>query len=128
MALKDLEGRRTGRPRGAKTTPRWVRDARWVNDNLDNVNAKAPTPLAARLLALGRKRPDKFASCLATLEAKAARQTRRGREARYAGLRNAGRAPKCIRALFIDTSYLMSKLQHDGIDRISNLPDDSYIV
>jgi len=40
MALKDLEGKRTGRPRGAKTTAK--RDILWTYCNLGKVDAKPP--------------------------------------------------------------------------------------
>lgn len=69
MALKDLIGKRTGRPPGAKSAAPWVRTARWAARNLDTPEAVPPSPLAGRLLALGRKQPDRLAVCLARLEA-----------------------------------------------------------
>lgn len=72
MGIEHLEGKRTGRPRGSKSSP-WLRDARWAYRNLDNQDAKPPSALSGRLLQLGRKHPDRFAACLARLEAQAIR-------------------------------------------------------
>lgn len=69
MALKDLQLKRSGRPKGSKTSPLWVRAARWACENLDNPDAVAPSPLACQLLAFGRKNPHKLAICLAQLDA-----------------------------------------------------------
>src|SRR4051812_10794613 len=69
MGLQDLVGKRSGRPRGSKTTPAWIRAARWAFDNLDNPDSVAPSRLAERLLALGRKHPDRLIVCLARLDA-----------------------------------------------------------
>jgi hypothetical protein len=67
MGVEHLQGRRTGRPRGSKTTPPWVRDARWVYRNLDSPDAVPPSPLAGLLLTLGREHPDRLAVCLARM-------------------------------------------------------------
>ena len=69
MGIEHLLGKRTGRPRGTKSTPAGLRDARWVNRNLGREGVIPPTPLAERLLALAREAPDRFAVCLATMEA-----------------------------------------------------------
>src|SRR5260221_14723874 len=69
MGLKDVEGKRTGRPRGSKSRPPWIRAARWAIKNLDNPDAVPPTPLARRLVALGREQPESLVICLATLDA-----------------------------------------------------------
>ena len=60
-----------GRPHstaGARNRPRWQRDVRWVYRNLGNADAKPPSELAKRLLALAREHPDRFVACLAKLE------------------------------------------------------------
>lgn len=69
MGIQHLTGKRTGRPRGTKNTPPWVRDARWAYQNLGNLDAAPPSPLAGRLLDLGREQPDRLAVCLAAIDA-----------------------------------------------------------
>ena len=69
MGLEHLEGKRTGRPRGSKSTPPWVKAVRWASKNLDNPHAVPPSALAGRLLALGREHPDRLVACLANLYA-----------------------------------------------------------
>ena len=67
MGLQHLEGKRTGRPRGSKTSPPLDRDVRWAYRNLGTSDAVPPSPLAGALLTLGREYPDRFAACLAAL-------------------------------------------------------------
>jgi hypothetical protein len=68
MGVDHLQGRRTGRPRGAKTTPPYIRAARWAYENLDVADAVPQSALAARLLAFWRKRPDRLVVYMATLD------------------------------------------------------------
>jgi hypothetical protein len=68
MGVDHLQGKRTGRPRGAKTTPPYIRAARWAYENLDVADAVPPSPLAARLIAFWRKRPDRLVVYMATLD------------------------------------------------------------
>jgi hypothetical protein len=82
MSVEHLEGKRTGRPRGSKSSPLWLRAARWALRNLDSPDAVPPSALARRLVALGRKRPDRLVLCLDTLEA--ARQKRAASRVRAA--------------------------------------------
>lgn len=81
MGLKDLEGKRTGRPRGSKSTPAWVRDLRWTSRNLGNPDAEPPSELARCLLALGREHSDRFLACLAILDGLGPKADQRDREA-----------------------------------------------
>ncbi len=62
---------RTGRPRGSKSTPRWVKDLRWAYANVGNPDPRPPTAFAGRLLALAKEQPDKLFSCLVALELRA---------------------------------------------------------
>jgi hypothetical protein len=71
MGVQHLEGKRTGRPKGSKSSPVWVRAARWALANLDYPDAVPPSPLAGRLLALGRESPDRLVLCLEALRMKA---------------------------------------------------------
>jgi hypothetical protein len=65
MGLEHLVGKRSGRPKGLKSAPAWVRALKWAERHLDRLEAVPPSPLAARLVALGREHPDRFVACLA---------------------------------------------------------------
>jgi hypothetical protein len=65
MGLQHLAGKRTGRPKGSRSKPRWLRDLAWAEKNLGNPDAQPPSELARRLRDLGRARPDQFLACLA---------------------------------------------------------------
>jgi hypothetical protein len=69
MGVEHLQGMRTGRPKGSKTSPAWVRALGWAERNLDNTDAVPPSALSGRLLAFGREQPDKFLACLARRDA-----------------------------------------------------------
>ena len=64
MSLAHLEGKRTGRRPGSKSTPPWIRDARWAYRNLGRPGAEPPSPFAAALVALAREHPDRFLDCM----------------------------------------------------------------
>lgn len=68
MALKHLDGNRTGRPPGSKNRPPWVRAALWAFKHLDDEDAVPPSPLARRLLELGREHPDKLLAVLLKID------------------------------------------------------------
>lgn len=68
MGVEHLEGKRTGRPKGKKSIPPWLRAARWAWANLGKPDAVAPNEQAARLWALGREHPDRLTLMLAELE------------------------------------------------------------
>jgi hypothetical protein len=68
-SVAHLEGKRSGRPPGSKSTPRWIKDATWVERHLGDPDAKPSTALAAALLKLAREQPDKFVAVLALREA-----------------------------------------------------------
>jgi hypothetical protein len=67
-SVAHLEGKRTGRPKGSKTTPPWVRDALWAYRNLDKPDLKPPSLLAGLLLAMGREHPDRLVLLLDALD------------------------------------------------------------
>src|SRR5262245_56430126 len=69
MAIEHLIGRRTGRPSGSRSAPRWLRALRWAERNLGRPEAEPPSALAALLVAFGREHPDRFVTCLAMVEA-----------------------------------------------------------
>jgi hypothetical protein len=67
MSVAHLTGKRSGRRRGSKSAP-WRRAVLWSLRHLDEADAVAPTPLAGRLLALGRERPDLIVALAIQLE------------------------------------------------------------
>jgi len=69
MALEDLEGKRTGRPPGARTTSPVRRDILWAYRNLDKPDVKPPSPGAKMWLDLARQEQGRFLSCIALFEA-----------------------------------------------------------
>jgi hypothetical protein len=68
MALKDLNGRRTGRPRGSKSKSRVKRDMQWAYCNMDKANAEPPTAGAKMWLDLARSDQDRFLDYVVRLE------------------------------------------------------------
>jgi len=68
MSLKDLEGKRIGRPAGSRNAPPWLRAARWVLGHLDEPGAEAPTPLARLLAEQARQDLVKFLLALDSME------------------------------------------------------------
>src|SRR5262249_11515682 len=68
MGLKDVEGKRSGRPRGAKTSSRVKRDIMWAYRNLANPDAKPPSAGAMLWANLARQQPGHFLACLVQLE------------------------------------------------------------
>jgi hypothetical protein len=86
MALKDLEGKRTGRPRGAKSTSRVRRDILWAYNHLDKPDAKPPSPGAKMWAKLARKEPVRFLAHVARNEAPRKVQSKQpGNEAKGTG-------------------------------------------
>jgi hypothetical protein len=127
MGVEHLQGKRTGRPRGSKSTPHWVRALRWAERNLDNPAATPPSPLAAKLLGLGREQPDKFLACLALRDAR--EQTpapvpgAAAPDERTAKL--GGDQPRRVKMLVIPMAHLVMQLHGDGpIPWVRNLPRD----
>jgi hypothetical protein len=70
-AVEQAQRKKIGRPKGARSAPPGLRAARWAMRHLDDEGAVAPSPLAGRLLALGRERPDRLAVVADELEAQA---------------------------------------------------------
>src|SRR5260370_26750868 len=64
MGLELLVGRRTGRPPGSSSVSPWKRDVLWAYRHLGDPDAMPPSPMAERLLALGREEPDRLIACL----------------------------------------------------------------
>jgi hypothetical protein len=136
MGLEHLDGKRTGRPRGARSAP-WLRDLRWAYRNLGG-DAEPPSDLAKRLLALGREHPDRLVTCLVQLEAVAAQQpeARRaaertdrkvGEEVDGPGARVEGPRGR-VKKLRVTEAQLMAYLSGRRYPWIRNLPPAVEIV
>ena len=122
MALKDLEGKRTGRPRGARTTSRLRRDAAWAYRHLDHPDARPPSPGAKMWAQLAREEPGRFLSCVALLEGEGPGQDRDGGAEEK--VTPAGRLMK----LFVHQRQLVAWLTGDETSRIENLPPGFEVV
>src|SRR5262245_15482119 len=68
MALEHLQGKRTGRPRGRRTTSPAIRGLRWAAQNVGKEGVIPPSPAAAHFLDLALNQPEKFFAALAALE------------------------------------------------------------
>ncbi len=137
MGVDHLQGKRTGRPRGAKTPPPWVRAARWAYEHLDVADAVPPSALAARLVALGRKHPDRLAVCLARLDAMGHRTDRRNRGGNDARANGAGQTvggilddgqPRRLKQVTIREMDLFSPARHDSRVCVQNPPCGAHVV
>jgi hypothetical protein len=145
MGLEHLQGRRTGRRRGSKSTPAWIRDARWAYRNLGKPDAEPPSALAGRLVALGREQPDKFFACLMSLQPPTNAAEPRNRETATSAddvpemLRGSGtlqatndvnpiessltaRQPRRLKAVFVPEAILTLCLAGGAAPRITNFP------
>jgi hypothetical protein len=137
MALEHLNGRRTGRPRGAKTRSRALRDIRWAYNHLGKPDAKPPSPGAKLWADLALSGPARFLTCVANLEA-AGESKGQGPGERQApepggpeaptGNGSSAKPPLRIRKLFLDAQHLLLRLTGDGTAWVSNLPRGAYIV
>jgi hypothetical protein len=66
MGVESIKAhQRTGRPKGSKTTPPWVRAVSWAERNYGKPGAVPPNALAARILQMAQERPDLFVKCCA---------------------------------------------------------------
>jgi hypothetical protein len=131
VSVEHLAGKRTGRPRGSKSVPPWVRDLRWAYKHLDTPDAVPPSALAGRLRALGREQPDKFVACL-LLDAPAPAANKGKEEAGGpAGSDGGAVAGRPLRAkrLFVPERRLAFFLGGRQAWRVSNLhPDGVQVV
>jgi hypothetical protein len=69
MSIDHLAGKRTGRPRGSKSTLSLKRDLLWVARHLGKEGAQPPTDGAKFWLMVARERPDKFILAITAMEA-----------------------------------------------------------
>ena len=69
VSTAHLQGRRSGRRKGSRSTPAWERALRWAGRHMGKPDAVPPSDLAGRLAALGRDHPDRLVSLLLQLDA-----------------------------------------------------------
>jgi hypothetical protein len=119
MAIKDLEGKRTGRRLGSKSRPPWERDLRWAYKNIGKPDAEPPSEFARGLRELGREHPDKLFDLLR------AGPTANGTQDNDD---STPIEPQRVRGIAIDSRHLLARLTKDGIALLANLPRDAYIV
>jgi hypothetical protein len=138
MALKDLDGKRTGRPKGSRTTSRVRRDILWAYRHLGKPDAKPPSAGARLWAALAREHPARFLACVARLEGQPAdagqrNGTAHGPAGRAAGATdvwpnggpvNGSGRPLRVKRLFVPEQRLTQCLIGRHWLRITNLPAD----
>jgi hypothetical protein len=127
MGLEHLEGRRTGRPRGAKTTPRVKRDILWAYRHLDDPDAKPPSPGAKRWAEYARRQPDKFLDRV--LRASMWEEKPRGSTGRKADDSRWGERPSRVMMMHVPWAHLLEHFtgKRGGI-WLRNLPPDTRLV
>ena len=130
MGIEHLNGRRTGRRPGQKSRPAWERGLLWAYKHLDQIEAKPPSELAGRLLALGRDAPDRLFACLALLDALDARRGQADRGDPLPPLRAVRTAeqPERLRKLFVGARHLLDCLTGAAATWVGNLPEGAYLV
>jgi hypothetical protein len=124
MTLKDLNGKRTGRPPGSKTTSRVKRDIMWVYRNLEKSDAAPPSPGARMWAEQARKDPGHFLSCVVRVETGVENKEEGERPGREATRSLTGKGTIRIRKLFVPEGRLVACLEGESALRISNLPSD----
>jgi hypothetical protein len=127
MALKDLEGKRTGRPRGAKTTSRVQRDLEWAYRHLDKPDAKPPSPGAKQWAEYARRQPDKFLDRV--LRVSAGEEQLRGSTSRKAEGLRCDERPSRVMTMFVPWPHLLAHFtgKRDGF-WLRNLPLDTRLI
>jgi hypothetical protein len=117
MALQDLNGKRTGRPRGAKTSSRVRRDLMWVYRNL-HTDAKPPSPGARLWLELARTNPGEFLRCVLEADRRATRTP----SSQPTDPNEVLSAARRVRKLFVPWNHLVQYLAGGRAPSVSNLP------
>jgi hypothetical protein len=134
MGLKDLEGKRSGRPPGARSTSRVKRDILWAYRNLDKPDAKSPSAGARMWAEHARRDPGHFLACVLRADtagqsdAEAALLPKRDVSGGPSGNGTTGKIPQKVKNFFIGGCHLLGRLTRDGSAWISNLPGDAEVV
>jgi hypothetical protein len=132
MSVDHLHDKRTGRPPGSKSTPRWVRDVRWAYRHLGKPDAVPPSALAGFLVALAREHPDRFITCLALADAQSPKAERKRRTD---GVPSAGSPDGCpdgqsrrLKRLTVWEAGLFEYLRGGTGAWVYDLPADAHVV
>jgi hypothetical protein len=137
MALKDLEGKRTGRPPGARTSSPVRRDILWAYKNLNKPDAKPPCPGAKMWAELARTQPGRFLACVARIEAAGQDRHRRVKNGRRSGPHKNGAAvpsfgdeeSRRLKRVTLSERFLFTCMRAGERDGwVYDLPFDAYIV
>jgi hypothetical protein len=133
MALKDLEGKRTGRPPGARTTSRLSRDAAWAYRHLDHPDARPPSPGAKLWVQFGREQPGHFLASVALLEATGRQEGGAGEDPRRdpgwaASPAQDGPRAGRLKRLFVPEARLVAYLTGGRAPWLTNLPHEFRVV
>ena len=118
MNVAHLQGKRSGRPRGTKSTSPVARDLRWVARNLGK-DLEPPSPGAAFWAKMAHDEPDKFVSAVAALEA--ANTRTRDEEPKSNTVDHAGQQLKMI---FLTERDVLKKMRSYR----ANMPEDGRLV
>ena len=137
MGLQHLLNKRSGRPKGSKTSPPWARDLRWAYKNLGRPDAVPPTALAGLLVALGREHPDRLVACLVLLDSQAPKAEQRERDANDAQPRGGGGAAsefpdygpsRRLREVTVSEGRLFAYLRAGSGRWVHTPPHDAHVV
>jgi hypothetical protein len=142
MGLQHLEGRRTGRRKGGKNSPAWVRDVRWAYKNLGKPDAVAPSEGARYWLTVARERPSEFAAALVQLDRSENRKPVTNEPATGTGpgsrqhndngatpIRRIAQRPLRAKSLFLPEDHLRRQFSGERpLSGVTNLPDGFRVV
>jgi hypothetical protein len=138
MGVAHLEGKRTGRRKGSKTAPEWLRGLRWAIKNFGKV-AVPPTPAAAKWQAIAYEQPDRFMKCWAQYEdmqrdekkdanGSIPKGPERREEAGAVGVRM-GEKPMRARSVFLPVAKLRPHIRLDrNALELQNFPLDIRVI
>jgi hypothetical protein len=133
MGVEQLEGKRTGRPRGRKSRPRWQRDLEWAYRHLGQ-DVEPSSAGAKYFLDLAKERPGEFLACLAQLDKVSDRKPESSAPATMPAEQQepipaiAKVAQKPMRAKMAFLSLDRLGLLLKGAERVVSLPDDTKVI
>jgi hypothetical protein len=138
MGLKDLDGKRSGRRRGSKSAPQWVRDLRRAYKNLGKPDGEILSEGVRYWLAVARERPSEFAAALAQLDRADSRKPEANDTAagavpsdRQANVNGAtpvtliAKRPLRVKKLFLSFDHLVKLIRGDLPLPVAHLPHNS---
>ncbi len=139
MGLEHLQGKRTGRPRGARTKSRLRQDIAGAYRNQGKPDAQPPSAGAGLWQKLAREQPAIFLECVVRVDTAPEQESENAVEADSSrpavdwssqptrqsfGMK----LPERVRLLFMSGQHLFYRLIGDGSQEVSNLPRDTHLV